>query len=365
MSTSGNLTGNSLHQQLILASKSQGFVLSGGVDLDLAMPQFREHSARYSEWIANGYAGEMNYLVRGEARRMDPRIVFEDTQSVFCVALPYPAAATPSEGARYARYMQILPDYHTLIAQKLEEVMSATRATLPATTAQSLKWKVCVDTSAVLERSWAFLAGLGWIGKNSLLIHPQWGSYFLIGVVLLNQKLDRGPAPLPNFCGNCTRCLEGCPTQAFESAGTLNSKQCISYWTLEKRGTLELTQDQQKKLGANAGSWVGGCDVCQEVCPFNQKRAKAQTTTKMEESPFLSDWKLLLAESPEAFIQRTKNTALDRMKPAHFDRNLAHALLGLSPMHRSITLEEILQRIEWHPSNEHLWQQLLKNHSLN
>src|SRR5204862_3603488 len=142
--------------------------------------------------------------------------------SILVVALPYqksPAGAPePSRGPRYARYLKGA-DYHDTIAEKLEAVMKRVAAQAP-----ELRWKVCVDTSAELERSWAALAGLGWIGKNTLLIHPKLGSYLFLGEILLNSELDQGPAPLKDYCGNCERCLQGCPTRAFRGPRDLDAR---------------------------------------------------------------------------------------------------------------------------------------------
>src|SRR5206468_412958 len=159
---------------------------------------------RYDRWLSDGRAGAMQYLERGRSRRADPRQAFAEARSVLSVALPYPkragGAAAPESGPRYARYINGV-DYHDVIAEKLERVMrtAAERSGLGA----ELRYKVCVDTSAVLERSWAALAGLGWIGKNTLLIHPKLGSYFFIGEVLINKATGQGPRPLPNYCGHC------------------------------------------------------------------------------------------------------------------------------------------------------------------
>jgi len=211
-------------------------------------------------------------------------------------------------------------------------VMKKVQAALPVE-ARNLEWKVCVDTSAILERSWAALAGLGWIGKNTLLIHPQYGSYLFLAEVLINKKTGQGPKLLPNYCGNCTRCLDACPTQAFSSAGVLNSNRCVSYWTLEKRGELHLSEEDQKKMG----TWVAGCVRCQEVCPFNTKPVRAaEKALPLSDQPApsavdLHDWQGLLNETEEAYKARVKNSALARVKPAQFRRNLEIVFRNLVP----------------------------------
>lgn len=267
----------------------------------------------------------MQYLERGRDRRTDPKLVFPEAQSILCVALPYkrtpPQPNDPTRGPQYARYLQGR-DYHLDIKERLERVMSRVSRDFP-----EIQWKTCVDTSAVLERSWAALAGLGWIGKNTLLIHPKYGSYLFLGAVLISQKTGQGPKPAPNFCGHCMRCLNACPTQAFPQAGTLNSNRCISYWTLEKRGALDVSESNQKAIG----SWIAGCDICQEVCPFNIKPVKEEMRTEQalpssHDPTRLNDWLELIRETPVQYMARSKNTALERIKPAQFSRNLAITL---------------------------------------
>jgi epoxyqueuosine reductase len=292
----------------------------------------------------------MEYLIRGRERRTDPRLVFPQAQSVLSVAIPYPrnpaGASSESIGPKYARYLQG-QDYHLEIAEKLERVMNAAKVRWNAASAVAidslkppsthankieiplpeLEWKICVDTSAVLERTWAARAGLGWIGKNTLLIHPQHGSYLFLAEVLINHKTGRGPALLPNLCGNCTRCLDSCPTNAIEQPGVLNSNSCIAYLTLEKRGELALDKMTQSKLG----TWVAGCDVCQEVCPFNFKptRKEMEGSRAMPHSSnatLLNQWRDLLLETSEQYKERVRHSAMKRVKPAQFSRNLAITL---------------------------------------
>ncbi len=309
-----------LHDALVNAARDEGFPLAGAVDIDLAKRELTTHVERYDDWLKNGYAGAMDYLVRGRDRRADPRLVFPKAQSVFCVALPYPAAPSPGDAhsrPRYARYLNG-GDYHKTIPPRLERVLeNAKRATGLA----ELEWKVCVDTSAVLERAWAALAGLGWVGKNSLLIHPQLGSYLFLAEAFLSLPTGRAPSPLPNYCGNCTRCLSACPTNAIVAPGVLDSNRCIAYLTLEKRGELNLTPELSQAMG----TWVAGCDICQEVCPFNTKAARAGTEAPIEGAVTLDDWAALEAESEEAYRARVKDSALKRVKPEQFRRNLAIA----------------------------------------
>ena len=334
-----------LHSLLVKTAEQNGFPISGAVDLALAYANgdasraesdapidihpsahIDGHIDAYDQWLKAGYAASMEYLERGRDRRANPKLVFAETESVFCVARPYPrrpAGSTSFEkGPRYARYLQG-NDYHSELATQLEKMMTSVKDVWKTHSNFELKWKVCVDTSAILERSWAALAGLGWIGKNTLLIHPQYGSYLFLAEVLINHKTGRGPSLLPNYCGHCTRCLQACPTQALEKPQVLNSNRCISYWTLEKRGELDISP----KDVTNIGPWVAGCDICQEVCPFNLKPTRNELILNPSEQPEnatqLNTWEKLILETEEAYKLRVKNSAMKRIKPHQFRRNLA------------------------------------------
>ncbi len=347
---------------LLEEARAEGFTLSATIDLEPALSPpgpgqpapYDAHVARYDRWLEQGRHGEMHYLQRGRDRRADPRRLMPEAKAMLCVALPYPrspaGAPTAEQGPRYARYLQG-PDYHVDLAERLRRVMLRVRARVAqaegAVGAEAsakpnrvppprpggpadrvLRWKVCVDTSAVLERTWASLSGLGWIGKNTLLIHPKEGSYLFLGEVLLDRETGQGPAPLPNFCGHCTRCLDGCPTQAITAPGELDSRKCIAYATLEKRG------DWPKET-AKTASFIAGCDVCQEVCPFNRKASSAELSQNLdssfpEKNPLdptqKKTWLELLRETPSEYLKRVKHTALERIRPDDFSRNLAIAL---------------------------------------
>ncbi len=313
-----------LHELLVEAAADEGFPLAGAVDIDPALSEFDRHVQRYDEWLKAGYSGTMSYLGRGRNRRANPRLVFPEAKSVFCVAIPYsrkPAGVDdPGVGVRYARYIQGR-DYHVEIAERLERVMQKVRDARSGCQAPSLEWKICVDTSAVLERSWAALAGLGWIGKNTLLIHPKLGSFLFLAVILLNEETGQVPRPLRSYCGHCTRCLDACPTRAFAKPGVLDATRCISYATLEKKKAFPLDEEQRRKVG----TWVAGCDICQEVCPFNRKPAMADDSCP---EPLLSDWESLLSETEQHYHKRISDSALSRVKPSQFSRNLAVALLN-------------------------------------
>lgn len=325
------MTESSFFQETVNELAIESIPLSSWIDIDLAtIPldpknNIGAHFSRYREWIQNGMHGEMKYLERGLERRGNPRLLLPSAESILCVGIPYARkdlAPTPDR-PRFARYISG-PDYHEFLKTKLHSVFSRLEKHWGQKLDRKIEWKVCVDTSALLERSWAALAGLGWIGKNTLLIHPKHGSYLFLGFVLTNLKSGEGPKPLPDYCGRCERCLEGCPTGALTQSHTLDSRSCISYLTLEKRGVLDAnTSPMPEKLG----TWVAGCDVCQEVCPFNLKPAKLEDSWPMEPTtPLLKMSYAQLENLTETeYAVLVKNSALDRIRYADFMRNLSRA----------------------------------------
>ncbi|MBS1959018.1 MAG: tRNA epoxyqueuosine(34) reductase QueG [Bdellovibrionales bacterium] len=295
------------------ALREAGFAAVGVVDFDLAEPIFKGHADRYADWISRGFHGDMGYLERGRDRRLNPRLVFPEVQSVITVALPYDARPIEQDGVRYARYLNG-PDYHEDLKQRIRSAL---------TKFPELNHKICIDTSAVLERTWAAITGLGWIGKNTMLINPQFGSFFFIGTILTDVKFGRGPRMLKDYCGNCERCIESCPTQAFTGPHDLDSRRCISYLTLEKRGEWPVGH------GADTGGYVAGCDRCQEVCPYNTKPVKYAEEARgvfTVHTTLHTPLKALLEETKEQYKERVKNSALSRIKYEDFQRNLKAAI---------------------------------------
>jgi epoxyqueuosine reductase len=229
----------------------------------------------YADWLAHGYAGDMGYLARERnlERRRDVSEILPGARSVIVVAMNYaakepegsdvspgPSARLPGKVARYARN----DDYHDVMLARLEGLIEFMRGEA-GTQVQARPY---VDTGPVLEREWAQRAGLGWFGKNTNLIDPQLGSWLLLGEVITDLALDPDPPFAFDRCGTCTRCLDACPTDAFVGPGVLDARRCISYLTIELKGAIPAD------LRPLMGDWIFGCDVCQEVCPWNRKFAR-------------------------------------------------------------------------------------------
>jgi len=224
------------------------------------------HAAELDHWLADGHGGTMTYLNRQAEKRKDPRRIMPGAKSAVVTLTNYFhgwRAPGPRAGAQVAQYAWS-SDYHDVLGERLEQLAGEIQRLAPGS-----RTRCYVDAGPVPERELAQLAGLGWIGKNMMLINPEIGSFTFIGVILTDADLE---ADLPfgaDRCGTCRRCLDACPTQAFAGPRDLDARACISYLTIEHRGDFTDTQAEQ------VGDWLFGCDVCQDVCPWNVSFARA------------------------------------------------------------------------------------------
>ena len=243
-------------------AEEAGLLRLGAVRLD--HEGFDPARAALDRFLEAGFEGEMGFMRRTAEVRKDPSQMLEGAKTALVVAVPY-RGESGSGVARYAR----TADYHTVMFGRLDTVVEALQAEVPG--AQAL---ICVDTKPLLERTAAALAGLGFVGKHGCLIAPGLGSYVLLGAVLTDASWGGGDAVTElrkarwDACGACTRCLDACPTQAFDAPGVLDPRRCISYLTIEHRAPIDAA------LADRMGEWVAGCDVCQEVCPYNASRTR-------------------------------------------------------------------------------------------
>ncbi|MGH0029688.1 MAG: tRNA epoxyqueuosine(34) reductase QueG [Myxococcota bacterium] len=249
-----------------LTDRVKGLALALGFDRVGVAPALPTRETRFlRDWLARGHAGEMAWIGRRAEERVDPRRVLEGARSVIALGFVYdpgprdPAAPGDFAVARYAGG----DDYHDVLLDRVR----ALEAGLPALADAPVRTRGYVDTGPVLERAFAARAGLGWIGKNSCLIDPQLGSYLFLAVVLTDLALD-ADAPEPDHCGSCRACLDACPTDAFPEPYVLDATRCLSYTTIELRGAIP------EPLREGHGAWGFGCDVCQEVCPWNQRERR-------------------------------------------------------------------------------------------
>lgn len=304
------LTAN-LHQvaaDIKQKARSLGFDLVGIASADPS--KYRDYIAR---WLESGAAGEMDYLQERFEKHTNPGVYLEGAKTVVCVAMSYytPLAPSQCEGpeGRIARYA-LGDDYHPLIKKKLEDLADYIRDTNPGT--RTIRG---VDTAPIGEKELAARAGLGWMGKNTCIINERHGSWFFLGEVLttLDLPVDQ---PAVDRCGTCRRCIDACPTQAITGPYQLDATRCISYLTIEHRG--EISDELQAKMG----DWLYGCDICQDVCPFNRDPL---STSEAKLRPRFPTGTLNAAEvagwSVDEFRQAFRHSAVKRLKLPQLQRN--------------------------------------------
>lgn len=219
-----------------------------------------DHRPRLKNWIDKDFHGEMKWMARNMDKRLDPGQLVENARSVIVVLLNYfPPQSLPADADYLISRYAYGEDYHFVIKTKLKKLAAYIQQNIAAHS-----WRCFTDSAPVLERAWAVKAGLGWIGKNSMLITPRNGSYFFIGELITDLELYYDKPSGGDYCGDCTRCIEACPTNAIGSDRSIDSRRCISYLTIEKKGDLPA-----EFCGAYK-QWIFGCDICQEVCPWNR-----------------------------------------------------------------------------------------------
>lgn len=313
------MTEAELTTRLKVLATELGFAMSGVAPA--VTPPGVEH---FDEWLAAGYAGQMGYLADRREAYDHPRHVLDGARSVLMLALDYSTAeaklADPGEG-RVSRYAWGDADYHDVIRPKLHRLADALREWCPGAEARGV-----VDTAPLMERDFAVLAGLGWIGKNTLLLNRQRGSYFFLAALVTDVELVVDAPHATDHCGTCTACLDACPTDAFVGPGVLNASRCISYLTIEQRGL------PAPELREQVGEWLFGCDVCQDVCPWN-RHAKPATEPALLPRDGMNPVELaaLFELDDAAFRERFRKTPLWRAKRRGILRNAAIVLGATKP----------------------------------
>ena len=285
-----------------------------GIAPAVAPPGYRH----FVDWLAAGRAAGMSYMERHAEIRAHPDRLLEGVRSIIVVSFVYgePSATEPgpTEGkiARYARGA----DYHRVFWRRLDALLAWLQAECPCARGRAL-----ADTAPLLERDFARLAGLGWIGKNTMLIDRRLGSFTVLGALLVDIELRTDEPHHADHCGTCTRCLDACPTDAFAGPYQLDAGKCISYWTIEHKGPIA------DEFADQLDGWVFGCDVCQDVCPWNRKAPPGREPEFAPRpewiNPDLIDW---LTRDPAALARALKGTAMARAKRSGLARNAALVL---------------------------------------
>lgn len=268
--------------------------------------------ARYLAWIGENCHGGMDYLARNIDKRIDPRLLVDGAQSIISVALNYYPPLKLSGKVPQFAYYAYGRDYHEVMREKLGSLFNWIKDRFPEVSGRYFS-----DSAPVLERFWAAQAGIGFVGKNTLLIIPGKGSYFFLGELIIDLELDYD-TPVSENCGECRRCLNSCPTGALEKPHWLNARKCISYQTIENKG--EISTDIVPNLRNN----VYGCDICQKVCPWNRGATPHTTPEFLPSEAFMSlNLDTLTGMDEEGFRDIFRHSAVKRAKFAGLKRNVA------------------------------------------
>jgi len=308
------LQSSSSHGSLALSALIKSYALQLGfhkVGIVRAEPLINERG-RLEEWLGRGFHGEMNWLTRNPDQRTDPHELFPGARSVVVVAVNYYTAHDHSESpGKVSRYAWG-DDYHDIVGDKLRALLSWIREQWP-----EAEGKVCVDIQPMMDKVWAARAGLGWLGKHTNLITQEFGSWVFIGELLLNLDLEYADEEVADQCGSCTLCLEACPTGAIVAPYVVDSRRCISYATIESRAP-EIDEAVAVKLEG----WLYGCDICQDVCPWNQMTPITEESRfEPREGNVNTSLDEILELSHDAYAARFRHSAMKRAKLAGLKRN--------------------------------------------
>ena len=267
---------------------------------------------RLEEWLARGFHGEMNWMARDPEQRTDPHKLFPATRSVVVVALNYYTPREHSDGpGKVSRYAWG-DDYHEVLAEKLRELLSWTKKNWP-----EAEGKVCVDIQPTMDKAWAVRAGLGWMGKHTNLITEEYGSWVFIGELLLNLELEYADEAVADQCGSCTLCIDVCPTSAIVEPYVVDSNLCISHATIESR-----VPELSSNIARHLEGWLYGCDICQDVCPWNQMTpVTGESRFEPREGNVNASLAEILELTPEAYAARFRHSAMKRAKLSGLKRN--------------------------------------------
>lgn len=315
-----NLVVSSITENIKLKAFDIGFHKIGIVRADALSSE----RSNLEKWLDDGFHGEMEWMEREPEKRGDPRILFPAARSLVVVALnyytPHEHENDPSSG-KISRYAWG-DDYHDVLKEKLCELLDWIRAQDP-----TADGKICVDTAPVMDKAWAVRAGIGWLGKHSNVITTDYGSWIFIGEILLNIELDYDTETILDHCGSCTMCLDACPTSAIIEPYVVDSRKCLSYATIELR-----SETLPVEIEENLEGWLYGCDICQDVCPWNRfEKPTAESRFEPRFGETSTDLDQILSLTPEIYVERFRGTAIKRAKLAGLKRNAAALISGPKP----------------------------------
>jgi epoxyqueuosine reductase len=287
-------------------AQSLGFSYCG-----ISKAEFLEDEApRLEEWLKRNYQGEMHYLENHFDKRLDPTLLVPGAKSVISLIYNYYPRQEISSELKIAKYAYG-EDYHDVIKEKLSEFMARIQEEIGL-----VNGRVFVDSAPVMERAWAQRGGLGWIGKNSLLLNRSMGSFFFLAEIILDLELEYD-GPIKDYCGSCTACMDACPTDAIPEPYVVDGSKCISYFTIELKGAIN---DEQQSSSFN--NWIFGCDICQDVCPWNRfskPHEESRFDPKGELSKTKAEW---IEMTREVFEDVFAKSAVNRTKFEGLKRNI-------------------------------------------
>ena len=328
-----------LKQSIKDKARQLGFFLAG-----VTTPEPPPHYSTFENWLAQNQHGTMNYLAdeRSRTRRADPKQILPECKSILVLATPYNPPSPSRRGAggevKIASYARG-NDYHDILPARMKELVQFIEEQVGG----PIKNRYYTDTGPILERDLAQRAGIGWIGKNTCLINPKQGSYFLLSEIFLDLALEPDTPFVTDHCGTCTRCITACPTDCILPNHTIDATRCISYLTIELKD--DIPTDLREKIG----DWVFGCDICQMVCPWNRFASEGDSSFVDNSSPSFRAPLSLTGEltlTPQAFNQRFKQTPVKRAKRRGYLRNVAVALGNMGDMHALPILQNALNDSE-------------------
>lgn len=302
----------SLSQQIKQKAFEIGFDKIGIVPAEFSETEFD----RLQNWLGKGFQAEMRWMEREPEKRINPKIYFPEAESVIAVALNYYTAHThenDSSKGKISRYAWG-DDYHDIMREKLRELFDWIKTEIPHATA-----KICADIQPVSDKMWAVKSGIGWMGKHSNVITGEFGSWVFLGEILIDVKLDYDRYVEPDRCGSCTACLDACPTNAIVAPYMVDSNLCLSYATIESRAP-----EFPEHITENLNGWLYGCDICQDVCPWNRFQKPSEEPGFEPRTDNISpDLSEILSLTQEQYTEKFRGSAMKRAKLGGLKRNAA------------------------------------------